>query len=40
MGGGGSWPVWSLGVVLFYLLSGVVWLVYFFVFIKIGRWAD
>jgi len=40
MGDAGSWPLWSLRVVLFYLLSAVVWLVYFFVFIKIGRWAD
>ena len=40
MGDAGSWPLWSLRVVLFYLLSAVVWLVYFCVFIKIGRWAD
>ena len=34
---GGSWPLWSLRVILFYALSLVLWLGYFYAFIRLER---
>jgi len=36
-GAAGSWPLWSLRVILFYAFSIVLWFGYFYAFLKLRR---
>ena len=39
IGPAGYWPLWSVRVIIFYVLSVLLWLVYFFAFIRLLRWS-
>ena len=40
IGPAGSWPLWSVRTVMFYGLSVLLWLGYFYGFIRLLRWND
>jgi hypothetical protein len=37
MGPAGSWPLWSARTIIFYGLSVVLWLSYFYAFVRLRR---
>jgi hypothetical protein len=37
IGPAGSWPFWSVRTIIFYGLSVVLWLGYFYAFVRLGR---
>lgn len=39
IGPAGSWPLWSVRIILFYALSAVLWFGYFYGFIRLLRWS-
>lgn len=39
VGPAGSWPLWSVRIIIFYGLSLVLWLAYFYGFIRLLRWG-
>lgn len=39
IGAAGSWPLWSVRIIIFYGLSVFLWLGYFYGFIKLFRWS-
>jgi hypothetical protein len=40
IGAAGSWPLWSLRTIGFYGLSILIWLGFFYGFIRLSRWSD
>jgi len=39
IGPAGSWPFWSMRTLIFYGLSLVLWLGYFYAFFRLSRWS-
>jgi hypothetical protein len=40
IGPAGSWPFWSVRILFFYGLSIVLWLGYFYAFMRLSRASD